>query len=125
MSTLPSIAPHPAPFAPTLDPSPFIEHEPWWRTRRVDLLALADQGTARYVYHLPTARAAAIRLRALAPVEWVLYAVKANPHPDLLRLFHAEGLGFECVSPGEVRHVLSVLPDLNPAAILFTPNFAP
>ncbi|MEM6784356.1 MAG: hypothetical protein AAF624_11565 [Bacteroidota bacterium] len=120
MSTLPSIAPSPAFADPLLD-----EHEPWWRTRRADLLALADQGTARYVYHLPTASAAARRLRALAPVERVLYAVKANPHPDLLRLFHAEGLGFECVSPGEVRHVLRVLPDLDPAAILFTPNFAP
>lgn len=50
------------------------------------------------------------------------------------------GFGFECVSPGEVQHVLSLFPDLarvDPSApasaqhpfrggrLLFTPNFAP
>jgi diaminopimelate decarboxylase/aspartate kinase len=55
----------------------------------------------------------------------VLYAVKANPHPDVLRRFHAHGLGFECVSPGELERVLGLLPDLSPERVLFTPNFAP
>jgi diaminopimelate decarboxylase/aspartate kinase len=51
--------------------------------------------------------------------------VKANPHPDILRSFDAAGLGFECVSPGELAHVQAVLPELPPERLLFTPNFAP
>jgi diaminopimelate decarboxylase/aspartate kinase len=37
----------------------------------------------------------------------------------------SEGLEFECVSRGEVERVLRLFPDLDPAGILFTPNFAP
>jgi diaminopimelate decarboxylase/aspartate kinase len=55
----------------------------------------------------------------------VFYALKANWHPEILRIFHEEGLGFECVSQGEVEHVLATLPGLDRKRILFTPNFAP
>ena len=50
---------------------------------------------------------------------------KANPNPDVLRLLRDAGLGFECVSPGEIARLQEVLPDLPPERILFTPNFAP
>ncbi len=33
-------------------------------------------------------------------VSRVHYAMKANPHADLLRTLHAEGIHFECVSRG-------------------------
>ena len=33
---------------------------PWWRGQRAHLLQLADAGTPRYVYHLPTVRARAV-----------------------------------------------------------------
>ncbi len=36
----------------------------------------------------------------------VLYAMKANPHPEVLQLFHAQGLDFDCVSRGEIEHLL-------------------
>ena len=52
------------------------------------------------------------------------YAVKANPHPGILRVACDAGLGFECVSLGEVARVRETLPDLDPEAILFQPNFA-
>jgi diaminopimelate decarboxylase/aspartate kinase len=55
----------------------------------------------------------------------VLYAVKANDHPALLQVLAQEGLGFECVSLNEVRHVLQVVPAIQPSDVLFTPNFAP
>src|SRR5690606_33290053 len=42
----------------------------------------------------------------------------------LRRLDH-HGIGFECVSPGELAHVFATLPALDPTRVLFTPNFAP
>ncbi len=96
----------------------------WWRARRDELLALAADGEARYVYDLATVRARAQALRTrLVHVGTVFYAIKANPHPDVLRTIASEGLGMECVSAGEVDHVRAVLGDAVP--ILFTPNVCP
>ncbi|MDX1548317.1 MAG: bifunctional aspartate kinase/diaminopimelate decarboxylase, partial [Rhodothermales bacterium] len=98
---------------------------PWWHARRDDLLALAEDRAPVYVYDEATLRAAAERLRRLRAVDRFFYAMKANPHADVLRLFERLGLGFECVSPGEVAHIRALFPDLDPARMLFTPNFAP
>ncbi len=100
---------------------------PWWRAPRSrgQLLELAAQGTPRYVYHLPTVRARARQLQAVAALDRRYYAIKANPHPAILRALAAEGFGLECVSLGEVEHVFEVLPELAPARVLFTPSFAP
>ena len=98
---------------------------PWWRARRDALLALADERTPRYVYDLPTVRARARALLADVPASRHLYAVKANGHPDVVRALAGEGLKPECVSWGEIEHVRALLPALDPAEILFTPNFAP
>lgn len=97
----------------------------WWRERRDALLALAAGHESAYVYDLASVDAAAQRLRGLGNAERILYSMKANPHPEILRTLYAAGLGFECVSPGEIRHLRSVLPELDPGRILFTPNFAP
>ena len=98
---------------------------PWWRTRRAELLALAEAATPRYVYHLDTLRERARALRETVPADRALYAVKANNHPDVVRTLAAAGLGPECVSLGEIEVVRELLPDLDPAEILYTPNFAP
>lgn len=97
---------------------------PWWHDRREDLLALAAEQTPLYVYDTESLDAAVTELGTLQSVERVYYAIKANPHPEILRRFEAAGLGFECVSPGEVDHVRALLPDLDTDRILFTPNFA-
>lgn len=97
---------------------------PWWRRRRDDLLALADR-TPLYVYDEATIDAAVAAVRGIGSVDRVLYAVKANPYPPLLRRFHASGLGFECVSPGEIALVTATFPDIDRRRVLFTPNFAP
>jgi bifunctional diaminopimelate decarboxylase / aspartate kinase len=97
----------------------------WWRQRREELIALAEESTPRYVYDAETVREAARTLRAVEPVDRVLYALKANPHPEILRALHEEGVGFECVSLGEVERVFETFPDLDPERVLFTPNFAP
>ena len=102
-------------------------HHPdaWWRDRRDDLLAMTDDESPRYVYDEETLRTTARRVQSLNGVDRPFYAVKANPHPAVLRVLADEGLGFECVSPGEVDRVFETLPDLDPGRVLFQPNFAP
>ena len=96
----------------------------WWRsTSRDQLLALGAEATPRYVYHLPTVRQQARTLKSLTSVDRLHYAVKANTHPAILRALAEEGFGFECVSPGELKAVMAVVPESAP--LLFTPNFAP
>ncbi len=96
----------------------------WWESRTEELRAVAHEGPA-YVYDLDSVRQAARRLKALRSLGRVLYAVKANNHPDILRALFAEGVRFETVSPGEIEHVLREVPSATPADLLFTPNFAP
>lgn len=97
----------------------------WWQVRRNELLALGRKHGAAYVYDRATLQAQAQALKALPAVDGVFYALKANWHPGVLEIFHREGLGFECVSQGEVEHVLKTLPAVDRKKILFTPNFAP
>lgn len=96
----------------------------WWTTRREELLALALERSPRYVYDAETLDQAVDELASLTSVERIFYAIKANPYPDILRRFHEAGLGFECVSPGEIEHVQTLFPGLDPKRVLFTPNFA-
>jgi diaminopimelate decarboxylase/aspartate kinase len=97
---------------------------PWWVGKREELLALMEDRDAAYVYDLETVRERLTGLTALEPVDRVLYAMKANNNPEVLRAAHDAGAGFECVSPGEVLRVRELFPHLDPARILFTPNFA-
>jgi diaminopimelate decarboxylase/aspartate kinase len=99
--------------------------EPWWIGRAPELIALMRERDSAYVYDLDTARAAARRLQRLASVQRLLYALKANDQPALLRALADEGLSFECVSLAEVMHVLDCVPGIRPPDLLFTPNFAP
>lgn len=98
---------------------------PWWQARRERLLQAAAQGTPRYVYHLPTIRQRAAALLAIEAVDRCLYAIKANAHHEVLHALEQAGVGFECVSAGELRHLFAVLPQLPPERVLFTPSFAP
>jgi diaminopimelate decarboxylase/aspartate kinase len=115
--------------------------ETWWRRERAALLRLAGEESPRYVYSLDTVRAQAralMNLFRLPPGEggrrpgegsgivdrWH-YALKANPHPAILRALDEEGFAFECVSPGEIAALRATLPQLPSERILFTPNFAP
>ncbi len=100
---------------------------PWWHSprERQRLLELAEAGTPRYVYHLPTVRERARQLKAIAAVDQRYYAIKANSHPGILRTLAEEGFGLECVSLGELQRVFAAVPGFDPARVLFTPNFAP
>jgi len=97
---------------------------PWWQGRRAELLRVAAAHDSAFVYDPEQVRIAARALRALKSVERVYYAMKANPHPALLRIVAEEGLGIECVSRGEIEQVCTTLPALDRGQLLFTPNFA-
>lgn len=97
----------------------------WWRARRAELLELAASRGPVYAYDMGTLRERAGALRSLDAVSRILYSVKANNHPGVLRALHEAGLAFECVSAAELDHVRSVFPDLEGSRLLFTPNFAP
>ena len=108
------------------DAAAVVPRRQWWHDReRARLLERADHGTPRYVYHLPTVRARARSLAGVGAVDRRFYALKANPHPAILRTLEAEGFGFECVSRAEIDHLFDVLPGLDPTRVLFTPSFAP
>ncbi|HTY50748.1 MAG TPA: bifunctional aspartate kinase/diaminopimelate decarboxylase [Steroidobacteraceae bacterium] len=109
-------------FAPKA-PAAAVALRPWWREKRERLLELLADRPCAYVYDLDTVRAAARALKGLSAASRVLYAVKANPHPAILKLLHAEGLDFDCVSQGEIAHLLALLPDIERTRILYTPNF--
>jgi diaminopimelate decarboxylase/aspartate kinase len=102
-----------------------IDLKQWWHDRRDDLISLGREHGAAFVYDRATLTAKAKALRALPGIEGVFYALKANWHPEILKLFAEQGLGFECVSRFEVEHVMKTLPTLDKQKILFTPNFAP
>jgi diaminopimelate decarboxylase/aspartate kinase len=97
---------------------------PWWYHKRGELLRVMANHEAAYVYDRQTIRAAARALRGLRSVARVLYAMKANAHPQALDALRGEGVELECVSRGEVERVLELFPDIEPARILYTPNFA-
>ncbi|MBN1282554.1 MAG: bifunctional aspartate kinase/diaminopimelate decarboxylase [Proteobacteria bacterium] len=96
----------------------------WWRDRGEELISLAAVRTPLYVYDGATVRAQIEKLKSMGSIDRIFYSMKANPHPGILREACDAGLGFECVSPGEVERALAVLKGTGPAPILFTPNFA-
>jgi diaminopimelate decarboxylase/aspartate kinase len=98
---------------------------PWWVGEREQLLRHAGAGTPRYVYRLDTLRERARALADVPAIDHRFYAIKANPHPAILKALVDEGFGLECVSKGELDHVFSALPELSPRRVLFTPSFAP
>jgi diaminopimelate decarboxylase/aspartate kinase len=99
--------------------------EPWWLKKRDKLLKLGSEHLASFVYDIDSVRAAAAGLRSLKSVDRILYALKANFNEDVIRELASTGIDFDCVSPGEVKHLQAVLPGLDKARLLYTPNFAP
>lgn len=97
----------------------------WWKDKQKELLEIADDSGPVYVYDSETLQKYAGFIISLDAVDKSLYAIKANANADVMRTFHELGLGFECVSLGEVNKVLDLFPDIDRKEILFTPNFAP
>lgn len=97
----------------------------WWYGRRDELLALAEEQAAAWVYDPATVLAAVRALTSLDAIDRVLFAMKSNFNAGVLRLLNDAGVDFECVSPMEVEHLERTVGELPRDRILFTPNFAP
>jgi bifunctional diaminopimelate decarboxylase / aspartate kinase len=104
------------------DPGP-AHPAPWWKVRRQDLQRVMDGRDCAYVYDRATLQNAARAVKGVKSASRVLYAMKANPHPEVLQLFHAQGLDFDCVSRGEIERLLAAVPQIDRSRILYTPNF--
>jgi len=66
-------------------------------------------GTPLFAYHRPTAAAQYRRLRAALPERArIAFAVKSNPHAELLRVFAGLGASFDCASGGELARVAAL-----------------
>ncbi|WP_454783157.1 bifunctional aspartate kinase/diaminopimelate decarboxylase [Legionella sp. WA2022007384] len=104
---------------------PSARNIPWWEKERDQLLTIASVNSPCYVYHSQTQADRAKQLLALKSIDTLFYAIKANPHPSILKTMEHEGIGFECVSIQELDRVLELFPNIDRKRILFTPNFAP
>ncbi len=102
-----------------------VKVAPWWLNKRDQLIELAGKSLNTYVYDRDSVKDAARDLLKLENVGRILYAVKANDNAELLCALAAEGVDFECVSPGEIEWLEKAVPDLDLNRVLFTPNFAP
>lgn len=106
-------------------PEKLQQRQPWWEKRREELLQIAERQANAYVYDRNSILDAARSVLGLASVSRVLYAVKANFNPEILNVLAGAGVDFDCVSPGEVKHLFQVVPGITHSRVLFTPNFAP
>ena len=97
---------------------------PWWETAREQLLNLSATHSPCYVSHSQTQQDKADELLSLTAVDQLFYAIKANPHPGILKTLFDKHIGFECVSINELEHVLQLFPTIDKNRLLFTPNFA-
>jgi bifunctional diaminopimelate decarboxylase / aspartate kinase len=99
----------------------------WWEEprKRRRLLDIAGRESAAFVYDLASVDEAIAAVRAVKSVARWAYSMKANWHPEILRRMYSAGLSVECVSQGELEHAFAQVPRLDPARVLFTPNFAP
>ncbi len=104
--------------------APGVKKIPWWESSRDSLLALGHEQSPCYVYHRETLQEKADELLCVKAIDRLFYAIKANPHPEILQTLEAKGIGFECVSIQELHHVLALFPNLDKQRVLFTPNFA-
>lgn len=78
-----------------------------WAFSAAECQHLAEQhGTPVFVYRRSVAVDQYQRLRSALPARVRLaYAVKANPHPEILQAFADLGASFDCASLGELRRL--------------------
>jgi diaminopimelate decarboxylase/aspartate kinase len=106
------------------DDTPVQAKPAWWRQNPDRLIHMLGERDCAYVYNLAEIRAAAQRLVALKSVDEVLYSMKANGHPGIIKALVDEGLGIECVSLAEAERALASAPQLAVESMLLTTNFA-
>tara|TARA_B100001059_G_scaffold206291_1_gene216993 strand:+ start:328 stop:1452 length:1125 start_codon:yes stop_codon:yes gene_type:complete len=97
----------------------------WWTSKQDDLIEIAADGCDKIVYNKQSIIDSIKKLKQISSIDRLFYAMKANYNPSILNLIYENGIGFECVSPGEVKHLIKSIPGIDLNRIIFTPNFAP
>ena len=97
----------------------------WWTSKQDDLIEIAADGCDKIVYNTQSIIDSIKKLKQISSIDRLFYAMKANYNPSILNLIYENGVGFECVSPGEVKHLIKSIPGIDLNRIVFTPNFAP
>lgn len=97
----------------------------WWKKKKDTLIRVAEEQSPVYVYDSETILNMIRSLKDMGSLDRLFYSVKANANGEVLNIFYKEGLGFECVSIGEVEYIRELFPAVDADRILFTPNFAP
>lgn len=81
--------------------------------------AVLSYRTPLFLYSKSTIINAAKSLKQSLPDNaLLLYSVKANPNPTIIKLLFHEGLLFEVASEGELRHILNI--GIKPESIIFS-----
>ena len=98
----------------------------WWRARRERAARARDQHDCAYVYEPRVVARGCARCSALKRGRSrALRHEGQSASPRSCGCWRPQGVGFECVSRGEIEHLLACVPELVAQRILFTPNFAP
>lgn len=97
----------------------------WWKDVLDARESIQSAQLPGYVYSKRVIAGQLDKLKSLRSVDCLYYAIKANPFPGVLQYLAKQGVRLECVSQGEIEHVLQHVPDIQANQILFTPNFAP
>jgi diaminopimelate decarboxylase len=75
-------------------------------------LERSGQSTPAYVYHLTAIDQQVAAVRAVLPANLHLhYAIKANPHPQIIQHLSRQVDGFDCASLAEMQQIIAIAPD--------------
>ena len=83
--------------------------EDWWQLRKEELLRLAGDGTPLYVYNEEVLNETFFDLLWVDGLDRIVYPVRANPHPEVLRKAFEMDLDFGCVSSHEITSLLKTI----------------
>ena len=96
----------------------------WWINKKDVLLDIASKTSNCIVYNKKSIEESITKLKEIESIDRLFYAMKANFNPEILQIINEYGLGFECVSIGEIKHLYDSVPNINEKKIIYTPNFA-
>lgn len=83
-----------------------------------DYLKTLEYKTPYYVFDRNSIRSNIDQFKKLIPDVKIHYAMKSNPHPEVLKTIHAHGSGFEIASSNELKQLKSI--KVSPKDILYS-----
>ena len=75
----------------------------WWKNKKDVLLDIASKTSNSIVYNKTSIKKSITKLKEIESIDRLFYAMKANFNPEILQIINEYGLGFECVSTGEIN----------------------